>query len=220
MFAAVDVGNFFVTVIHTDRYDVGTWNTDVFRPLIAEIIDIVDHLALDPGGLAVLMADFDHGPDLILGDRGVPSVFVDMKQLHHPVCQQIDQQNQRGHDDHQEMNDAGIKVSEDKTDFDSLVEDMIPSLEKDFAKILDKVESEFSVLNSQDHCPGSEQADRQCCGKRGRGDVDQVVADQDAAEHLILGIKDRKGFFCFFISIIRKIAEPYSIHGGQGCFCR
>ena len=211
MFAAVDVGNFFVTVIHTDRYDVGTWNTDVFRPLIAEIIDIVDHLALDPGGLAVLMADFDHDPDLILGDRGVPSVFVYMKQLHHPVRQQIDQQNQRGHDDHQEMNDAGIP------------ERIL--LRVHICRVLRRDLSENEYKQGQkpggvSHCPGPEQADRKCCGKRGRGDVDQVVADQDAAEHLILGIKDRKGFFCFFISIIRKIAEPYSINGGQGCFCR
>ena len=108
MLIPVDFLDCFIRIVYAYGDDVGTGNADIPGALITEIVHIIDHFLLFAGGLPVLVADIDHGADLVFRDRGIPSILWNAQERHHPAGQQIDQKDQWRENDHEEPDDPGI----------------------------------------------------------------------------------------------------------------
>ena len=102
------------------------------------------------------MADINHCPDLILCDGGVSAGSADMKKLHGSGGEEIHSPDQRGQDNHQEMNDRGVSQRQ----FFRI--DIRRVFRRDFAEYQNQ---ERQDAGSQSDAPTAEKADRQRCGQ-------------------------------------------------------
>ena len=171
---AEDLDQLFVGVVHVRKCNVYAGNHDVLCVRIAQVEYIIDHLFLIGLYGAVFMADIHDGAELVLCDPFAGRIRVYPQQEHDAPGKQIDDKDHRRHDSHKETDDPDISERQFFGVYRCVV------FWRDLAEHKDRNCKDCG--RDADHIAAECVCER--CGKCGCGKVNDIISDQDRAEHL------------------------------------
>ena len=185
---------------------VDAGNHNFPRDRVLQIDHIVDHVLFIPFDDAVLLGGIHQRAELGLG-HGRLRVRIDAEETDHAPSHLLHDEDHRCEQTHQNENDAA--EGEGKP------------LRVDGSEILRGDLAENDHEHGENSGRGrdggvSEKTDCQRGGKRGRRDIDDVVADQDGGEHLRAVVRDAENGFGPPVSLLGQRLHPDAVDGGEG----
>ena len=176
---------------------------------VVKLDGAADQLTLAVRQLAVLLGLADHGHQLTLGD-GV--LFSGIKPLGKELFPRTEQGVQRCKNRDQRTEHGG------KAHGQSFGHFLGHTLGGDLAKGQDQQghdnRRDGRAVNAAD------KAGKQHGGKRGRTDIDNVIADQNGAEQAVVALNQRQRVRCFGVAVLRLAPQADLIQRVIRCFCR
>ena len=172
-FRAVNFPDFFVRIVFVDADHVNTGHHDIAGTGFIQIENVVNHLVLLHLDGSIVTAGIDKCTKIIFGDHVLPA-GSGMEQAHQKSGKCIGDGNDRRHDPHQRPDDRRVRKGEFFRPDGSQI------FGSDFPE--DKDEQCQDSRCDSDRA-AAEYVDGQRCSQGGSVQIDDVVADQDGAEH-------------------------------------
>ena len=176
---------------------------------VVKLDGAADQLTLAVRQLAVLLGLADHGHQFTLGD-GV--LFSGIKPFGKELLPRTEQGVQRCKNRDQRTEHGGKGHGHCFGHF------LGHALGGDFAKGQDQQghdnRRDGRAVNAAD------KAGKQHGGKRGRTDIDNVIADQNGAEQAVVALNQRQRVRCFGVAVLRLAPQADLIQRVIRCFCR
>ncbi len=163
---------------------------DILGDRIAEIKYVIDQLPLLGLDHAALVAYVHIGFKFFLCNAEIVAVGADVQQPQDPVGDPVDHEDDGGQDAHQHTDDAAVEQG------DPLGVLHGPGLGDDLTKHQDGQGKCAGHKADGVTAPGS---DRKCGSDRRCGQVDDIIADQNGAEHFAILIQYAQNSDCSFV---------------------
>ena len=192
------------SVVH--RNHVHTGDQDLLCDAVAELNGRADQLALVLVQTALLLCLCHHGNQLVPGDAGVLLVLA---QTLDRICPQAKQRRQRPQQRHQQLYHRGDGHGK--------------PFRSGLGKALGRHLRENQHQQGDDAGGNRGAVDRIKPGEQqgadgGSGDIDDIVADENGGEELVIVLMQGERPLCFFVPVLCPASQTYHIQGGKSGF--
>ena len=203
---AEDIDQFIVGIVYAGECNMHPGDHDILGIGVAQIEYIVDHFLFAGLDDAAFMADVDDGAELFLGHAFLHGGGIHPEKQHDKAGEQVDDKDHRRHDDH------------DKPDHMDIPHGYLFRVQRrvilrgDLAEYKDR-HGKHCRCNA-DHI--SAESICKCCGKGRCGNVYDIVAYQDGAQHfgcvVFSNVEDQRRAF---IAAVREGTQPDLVCGSK-----